>query len=133
MPRKSSHHPTELELQILKLLWVASPCTARQIREMLAADGRDLAHTSVITTLQKMVEKRQLTQLDPVEGKAFRFSPRVSQKSVSTGMLGDLINRVFDGSAEAVLLNLFDVSELDGDGLKRLRRVFNQKLREKQQ
>ncbi len=133
MPRRVSEYPTELELQILKLLWVESPRTARQIREALAANGRDLAHTSVITTLQKMVDKQQLKQLDPVEGKAFRFSPRVTEEAVSSGMLGDLVNRVFDGSAEAVLLSLFDVSDLDEDDLKRLRRVFNEKLREKRQ
>ncbi len=38
------------------------------VRQALATQGRGLAHTSVITTLQKMVHKRQLKQLDPVEG-----------------------------------------------------------------
>lgn len=126
-------HPAELELQVLKLLWVDSPRTARQIREALAAKGRDLAHTSVITTLQKMVAKQQLEQLAPVEGKAFRFSPRVSEEAVSSGMLGDLVNRVFDGSAEAVMLSLFEVSDLKEGDLERLRRVFNKKLRVKRQ
>ncbi len=133
MARLASEHPTELELQMLKILWEESPLTARQIRKSLAARGRDLAHTSVITTLQKMVEKRQLKQLDPVEGKAFRFAPRMTEKHVSQRMLGDLVNRVFDGSAEAVMLSLFDVSELDEETLKRLRRAFNQKVREQQQ
>jgi hypothetical protein len=48
-------------------------------------------------------------------------------------MLGDLVDRVFDGSAEAVMLSLFDVSDLDQDALKRLRRAFNDKIREQQQ
>ena len=126
-------NPTQLELQMLKVLWVDSPKTAKEIRDSLVSQGRDLAHTSVITTLQKMVAKGLLKQLDPAEGKAFRFEPLVSADSVSKTMLGDLVNRVFDGSAEAVLLNLFDVSELDSESLKRLRRVFNQKMREKQQ
>ncbi len=130
MARSSSEYPTELELQILKVLWEDSPQTARQIRDMLADRGRDLAHTSVITTLQKMVDKQQLDQLNPVEGKAFRFSPRISDQQVSRGMLGDLVDRVFDGSAEAVMLSLFDVSVLDEEALKRLRKAFNQKLKE---
>lgn len=124
--------PTELELLILKLLWERSPLTARQLRDGLSAIGRDLAHTTVITTLQKMVEKGQLKQLDPIERKAFRFTPRLKQEDVSQKMLGDLVNRVFDGSAEAVMMSLFDVSELDDEALKRLRRTFNQKMREKQ-
>ncbi|KAA5547247.1 BlaI/MecI/CopY family transcriptional regulator [Thalassoglobus sp. JC818] len=133
MTRSTTPQPTELELQMLKVLWANSPKTAREIRDALASHGRDLAHTSVITTLQKMVAKGQLKQLDPVEGKAFRFEPLVSVDAVSKSMLGNLVDRVFDGSAEAVLLNLFDVTDLDADSLKRLRHVFNQKMREKQQ
>lgn len=131
MAKSTRESPTELELLILKILWVNSPRTARQIREALAIGGRGLAHTSVITTLQKMVDKRQLNQLDPVEGKAFRFEPLVSDQQVSRGMLGDIVDRVFDGSAEAVMLSLFDVAELDDEALKSLRKAFNQKLKEK--
>jgi len=131
MAKAKRDAPTELELLILKVVWENSPRTARQIRDALAERGRDLAHTSVITTLQKMVDKRQLRQLEPVEGKAFRFEPLVSDQQVSRGMLGDLFERVFDGSVEAVMLSLFDVAELDNDALKSLRRAFNQKLKEK--
>jgi len=131
MARSPSEYPTELELQILKVLWENAPQTARQIRDALAERGRDLAHTSVITTLQKMVDKQQLAQLDPVEGKAFRFEPLISDQQVSRGMLGDIVERVFDGSAEAVMLSLFDVADLDADALKSLRKAFNQKLKEK--
>jgi BlaI family penicillinase repressor len=130
MARNASEKPTELELLILKILWEQAPQTARQIRQALADGGRDLAHTSVITTLQKMVDKEQLNQLDPVAGKAFRFEPRVSDEQVTRGMLGEFVDRVFDGSAEAVMLSLFDASDLDEDAIKRLRRAFNQKLRE---
>lgn len=45
-------------------------------------------------------------------------------------MLGEFVERVFGGSAEAVVLSLFDAAELDEDTIKRLRRVFNKKLRE---
>lgn len=124
-------NPTELELVILKVLWDRSPLTARQIREVLAERGRDLAHTSVITMLQRMVDKGQVDQLAPEVGKAFRFAPLLREADVSRQMLGDLINRVFDGSPEAVMLSLFDVSDLNQDSLKRLRRAFNQKMREK--
>ena len=122
--------PSELELQILKVLWEQSPLTARQIREQLDERGRPLAYTSVITTVQRMVDKDLLKQLDPTEGKAFRFEPRVSDQQVTRGMLGEFVDRVFDGSAEAVVLSLFDAAELDEETVKRLRKAFNQKLRE---
>jgi BlaI family transcriptional regulator, penicillinase repressor len=127
----AAEHPTELELLILKVLWKRSPLTARQIAEALAVRGRRLAHTSVITMLQRMADKGQVAQLDPEVGKAFRFAPLLSKTDVSERMLGDLIHRVFDGSPEALMLSLFNVSDLDDDSLKRLRRTFNQKMREK--
>jgi BlaI family penicillinase repressor len=48
-------------------------------------------------------------------------------------MLGDLVQRVFSGSAEAVMMSLFDLEDVDEGELKRLRRLMNQKLREKKQ
>lgn len=122
--------PTELELLILKVLWQRAPLTAGEIRAELARGGRRLAHTSVLTMLQRMVAKQQLQQLDPVQGKAFRFQPLVSDRQVTQGMLGSFVDRVFDGSAEAAVLSLFESAELDSDTVKRLRKAVNQKLRE---
>jgi len=58
MTRPKSAHPTELELPILKILWQRLPQPVREIRQSLADGGRDLAHTSVITTLGVMVQKK---------------------------------------------------------------------------
>ena len=130
MARPNSEHPTELELQILKVLWDEEPKTVRQVREALAESSRDLAHTTVITMLGTMVDKGQIEKLEPLHGKAFRFSPLIQREDVSKGMLGDLVDRVFDGSAEAVMLSLFDVTDLEEDELTSLRKVLNRKLRE---
>lgn len=130
MARPNSEHPTELELQILKVLWDAEPMTVREVREALAGLGRDLAHTTVITMLGTMVDKGQIEKLEPIQGKAFRFSPLIQRDDVSRGMLGDLVERVFDGSAEAVMLSLFNVKELDEEELAGLRRLLNKKMRE---
>lgn len=132
MGRPGSAHPTDLELQILKILWNESPQTVRQLRDALAEDGRDLAHTSVITTLTTMVEKRQLKRLDPVQGKAWRFSPRVKQDRVSRSMLGDLVTRVFDGSPQALMLSLIDVSGLKENEVTDLRKLLDQRIKEQQ-
>jgi hypothetical protein len=76
-------------------------------------------------------KEMQTAGLNKLFGWLFHFEPLISDEQVSRGMLGDLVNRIFDGSAEAVMLSLFDVSELDEDALKRLRKAFNQKLKEK--
>ena len=127
MARPSSEHPTELELKILKILWEQSPLPVRDIRQGLAAAGHDIAHTSTITTLNTMVGKQYLKR--QMQGNACLFAPRVSRQEVSRRMLGDIVRRVFDGSAKEVVLSLFGQSEIPADELKELRSLINRKLK----
>jgi predicted transcriptional regulator len=129
MPRRASEHPTELELEILKVLWQQAPRPVREIRMALAELGRDLAHTSVITTLNVMVRKKYLKRM--MQGNACLFEPRITREQVSTRMLGDLVDRVFDGSAAAVVLRLFDCADVQPEDLKELRQIIKQKSQEK--
>ncbi|MBI2826768.1 MAG: BlaI/MecI/CopY family transcriptional regulator [Planctomycetia bacterium] len=131
MARPKSAHPTELELQILKLLWERSPMTVREVREGLAATGRELAHTSVITTLNAMTRKKYLRR--SMQGNACLFAPRLGRLEASQRMLADVVERVFDGSAKAVMLSLFDCAALNAADLNELRQLINQKTREQSQ
>jgi len=128
MARPASEYPTELELQILKILWQRPPLPVRDVRDALAEQGRDLAHTSVITTLNTMVGKKYLKRTR--QGKAYLFSPRVHQQEVCRGMLGDVVERVFDGSATAVMLALFDRAGLNPEELRDLRRLIDRKMKD---
>ena len=128
MARPKSEYPTELELQILKTLWERSPLPVREVRQALAAAGRELAHTSVITTLNVMVRKKYVKRW--MQGKACLFKPRVAREDVSRGMLGDIVNRVFDGSTKAMMLSLVESGDIDADDAKELRQLINQKAKE---
>lgn len=127
MARPASKYPTELELLILKVLWQQSPLLARDVQTALATDGRDLAKTSIITTLNTMVGKRYLTRKK--QGNTYLFSPRITEDEVEQRVLGDVVDRVFDGSTSAVLLTLFDVKQVDNDELKELRQIIDRKLK----
>jgi BlaI family transcriptional regulator, penicillinase repressor len=129
MARPASENPTELELLILKILWDRSPLPVRDVRQALAEAGREAAHTSVITTLNTMTRKKLLSRRR--DGKAYLFSPRVEQQAVRQRMLGDVVDRLFDGSAAAVMLSLFDRDDLDPAELSQLRQFINRKTREK--
>ena len=128
MVRPKLEHPTKLELQILKLLWERSPLPVREVRQALAEAGREIAHTSVITTLNAMTGKKYLRRTK--RGNACLFAPSVTREEVQGGMLSDLVDRVFDGSAKEVVLGLFDSGELDADDLKELKALIAQKAKE---
>ena len=128
MARPASEHPTDLELQILKILWRESPLPVREVRQALADEGRDIAHTSVITTLNIMVRKRHLKRTKRRNG--FLFQPRVTREEVSRRILGDIVDRVFDGSASAVMLSLLQTSDIKPDELSELRRLIGRIAKE---
>jgi predicted transcriptional regulator len=127
MGRPGSDYPTELELQILKILWRRAPLPVRDIRQELADQGRNLAHTSVITTLNIMVRKGYLKRAKQLN--AFLFQPRVTRAGISKGMLRDIVNRVFDGSAKDVMLTLLEASDVDANELKEIRRFIDRQAR----
>ena len=124
MARPASRYPTELELEILKILWHDSPLSGREIRDALAP-GRELAYTSVMTMLKIMTRKKYLRRRKVAGG--YMYAPRVSEQDVARGMLDDLVDRVFDGSALAVMLNLLESSDIDRAELKKLRKLINRK------
>lgn len=130
MARPESEHPTELELEILKILWDDSPLPVRDVRARLGSDvGRPLAHSTVITMLNIMHRKGFLRRKK--DGKAFLFSPKVAKEKVTGQMMGDLLSRLFDGSPSAMVLNLIETSDLDADELAELRKLLHRKSKEK--
>ena len=129
MARPGSEHPTDLELEILKVLWEESPLSVREVRGRLESGAeRTLTHSSVITMLNIMVRKGFLRRQK--EGKAFLFIPKVAKENVSGGFVGDLLSRVFNGSPAAMVLNLLETTDLDGEELAELRRLINRKAKE---
>jgi predicted transcriptional regulator len=131
MPRPESEHPTELEFDLLKILWNESPLAVREVRERLGRDaGRVLAHSSVITMLNIMHRKGYLRRKR--EGKAFLFSPKVEKDRVTGNMMRHLVSRAFDGSTKALVLNLLNTGDLDADELAELRKLINRKAKEQQ-
>jgi len=127
MARPSSPHPTELELEILKILWRDGPATVHHVREALAP-SRKLAYTSVITIMNIMTDKGYLSRTK--EGKGYRYKAWITAKATKRRMLADLVHRAFDGSAAALMLNLIETGRLDGEELANLRAMIDQKEKE---
>ena len=127
--KKQKSQPTELELLILKVLWRAEtdalPMPVREIRAGLSEWGRDLAHTTVITTLNVMVGKKFLKRSK--QKNAFFFAPNVQEEKIQNTVVGDVLKRVFDGSAENLMLTLLNQSDVDQDTLAEIQAMIKRK------
>ena len=132
MARTKSQHPTELELEILKILWEEAPLPVREVRARLESRAdRPLAHSTVITMLNIMYDKGFLKRKK--DGKSFLFSPKVKKDRVTGGMMGDLLSRAFNGSPSAMVLNLLESTDVDADELAEIRKLISRKSKEKKQ
>ena len=107
-----------LELQIMKIIWKKGQATAREVKNELDK-VRPLAYTTVATMLKYLEQKGFLTH--EVSGKTHVYKPLVGQEEVSQGMLLDLIDRLFDGSAELLMTTLAKTKELTPEQLQELR------------
>jgi len=132
MARSEAENPTDLELEILKVLWHESPLLVRDVRARLEEHAdRPLAHSTVITMLNIMHRKGLVRRRK--DGKSFLFSPKVKKESVMGRMTGDLLSRLFDGSPAAMVLNLLDTADVDSEELAEIRKLIARKARETKQ
>ena len=100
MARPRHENPTPAELEVLQVIWEQGPSTVRQVMNALNQE-RPRAYTSVMSLMNVMVEKGLLATKP--KGRAFVYSARVSQAGTQSEIVKDLLNRVFDGSASALV------------------------------
>lgn len=117
---------TDLELEMMKVVWEIAPCTVREVHERLLAQ-RPLAYTTVLTVMGILEQKGHLRRTR--EGRAHRYSPTRGRQKVLAEMVNEFLGRVFDGSARPLLLNLAEEDHLSQEDLDTLSRL----LRERQE
>ena len=123
MPRPTSSQPTEVELQILCVLWEQGPSTARQIHNRLA-EVRDTNYSTTVKMLSVMLEKNLVRRDDTARPQVFR--PAATQRRTQQRMLKDLIHKVYDGSAGSLVLQALASQKASPEELAEIRRVLDE-------
>ena len=119
---------TELQLEILAVLWERGEATAAVVREAL---GRPLAQTSVLTILRRL-EKRGVVTHRAI-GRQFLYRARVSPARVKRSMVtdfGELADRLFGGDRAELVSHLLKESDVDADDLARLKELIERREEE---
>ena len=120
--------PSELESQILAVLWERGPSLVRDVQEALP-DGRQRAYTTVLTTLQIMERKGLVTH--DREGQANVYRPLVTRDQVAQPVVQTLVRNLFGGDATRAVQALLDSSDLSAAELKEIRRMINEAARDR--
>jgi BlaI family penicillinase repressor len=127
MPRKKSEHLTPLELEIMKVLWETGPANVQTVLREL---NRGHAYTTVQTMLNVLHRKGKVTRR--LKEKAYLYRPAVSRREVIGKAVGDLIDRMFGGSAESLVMSLVEAKHLTPAKLARLNKLVEKGARDEQ-
>jgi len=119
--------PSEMELQVLGVLWDHGPLPAREVLERLP-DGKRRAYTTVLSIMQVMEKKGLLTH--SVEGRAHVYRPTVTRKQVMRPYVRTLLQNVFGGSPARALQQLLDEGPVDADELEAIRHLIDEHERD---
>src|ERR1039458_2025448 len=101
--RSRSSILTGQELEIMKVVWTRESVTVRDVYEALL-ERRKVAYTTVMTMMNILEHKKYLKK-NQVE-RAYVYRPAQPQGQVIGAMVRDFVNRVFNGSAEPLLVHL---------------------------
>jgi len=113
---------SDLELQVLSLLWSDGPATARQVLTVMP-DGKKRSYTTILSVMQVMEKKGLLTHTS--RGRAHVYQPAVTQKQVLRPMLRGMVTKVFGGSTAAAVQHLLDANRVGDTELSQIRQLLN--------
>lgn len=121
MARKKSPTLTEVEQQIMEVLWDAGSGTVAEVTEALTK-YKKVAFNTVQTVLRILEDKRYVRHR--AEGRAFRYIAVVDRDTASTSAVNYLLRRFFDGAPGKLAMNLIENERLSPDELARLNELI---------
>ena len=124
MPKSGPPRPTDAELGILRVLWQRGPSTVREVQESLN-EARPTGYTTVLKMLQIITEKG-LVRRDEQQ-RAHVYQAQFAQHQTQRQIVGDLLNRVFDGSASNLLMHALATKKgASPEELSRIRDILDE-------
>lgn len=114
-PKKIPQALTPVELEIMQVLWRDGPSNVQHVQKSL---GKDLAYTTVQTVLNVLHRKGRVRRR--LRGKAFDYRPAIERETVLRQAVRDLVERMFGGSSEELVMSLIKTRQLDADKIAAL-------------
>ena len=123
MARHASSQPTEVELQILRILWDDGPSIVRHIHDSLQ-EFKQTTYSTTVKMLSVMLDKGLLKRDDDAKPQIYR--PASPQQRTQKRMLGDLIDKVYDGSSAVLMMHALSSKKATAEELQQIRDLLDQ-------
>jgi BlaI family transcriptional regulator, penicillinase repressor len=127
MSRPTSAQPTEVEMQILRILWELGPSPVREIHQRLEA-AKGTNYSTTVKMLAVMLQKGLVKRDEDAQPHVYR--PALTRTKTGKRMLDDLIEKVYDGSAMSLVLQALSSRKATKKELAEIRHLLD-KMEEK--
>ena len=115
--------PTNGELTLLRILWRRGPQTVREVHEAVRRE-RDIGYTTVLKTLQVMADKGLVTRDE--SQRSHVYAAALGEATAKRRAVKDLLTRMFDGSAEGLVMQALSSRRASAEELARLRGLIDE-------
>jgi BlaI family transcriptional regulator, penicillinase repressor len=126
MTQRKTERLTPLELEIMSVLWETGPANVQTVQQKLP---RELAYTTVQTMLNILHRKGKVKRT--LKDRAYFYRPAVSRSQVVRQAVSDMVEHLFGGSAESLVMSLVETRHLDAEKLNRLNRLVKKSEEER--
>jgi predicted transcriptional regulator len=124
MARPRAKDLTERELEVMHVFWEGGAKTAAEVRDDLAAAGLNRTYTTIATLVRILHDKGFLDQIN--SERPFNYRPCRSYEEVSRRLLGHVLQQVFRGSREQLLVRLVEQRKLNATERKALEQILRE-------
>ena len=124
MARSKTPHLTPLELEIMHVLWNEGPSNVQAVQQHLE---RELAYTTVQTMLNILQRKGRVRRT--MKERAYFYRPVVTRSHVTREHMSDIVDRLFGGSAESLVMSLVETKHLTPKALARLQKLLEEEAK----
>lgn len=118
----SVQEPTRSELEILQVLWRYGPSTTRFVNDQLNKEQRKVIYMSTLKLMQIMFDKGMLEKDDSQHKHIYRA--KVEEGVTKGALLSKVVDKVFNGSAAGLMLQLLGNSNLSKDEIEEFRELI---------
>lgn len=114
---------TDVELEMMNIIWRIGPCTVNQIIEALPAE-RDLAYTTVSTMIRILEQKKYVESFKV--GRGHSYQALVEKKDYQSNSIEDVVTNVFGGTPSLLVKQLLASDSLTADDLSKIRKLLEE-------
>jgi len=121
MTRRKTERLTPLELEIMQVLWETGAANVQTVQQQLK---RELAYTTVQTMLNILHRKGKVKRA--LKDRAYYYKPAVSRRQVVKQAVNDLVEHLFGGSVENLVMSLVETKHLTAEKMTRLNKLLEE-------